>query len=188
MGGTIHKDIVKGEGTTGDVGIGGEILLQEGTKINQHNLLVANMPDDGIVGSLTANASDITLSGTLTNDNELTFTGGQNANAIAGTGNVMIGGDATNVEVTNLAGTQIANTVAITQGNHLLAQAGDLTKTVSNAGQLTLSGTDVTNVAQITGNGELVIDGTITNTDEKRLRTPSPLTLIRVYRPTQPTC
>ncbi|MBQ4400493.1 MAG: hypothetical protein II830_04285, partial [Alphaproteobacteria bacterium] len=169
LGGTITNHIT---GSTGVLGIGGDVILNEGTKINQQNLLVANIPageDPAIIGTLTANASDITITGTFTNDNEMTFTGGENNNAITGNGNLIIGGDLTDVEVTNVAGKQIANTVEITAENHLLAQAGDLTNTVTNAGTLTLSGTNVVNAAQIAGNGELVIDGAIQNTDGKTL-------------------
>lgn len=164
-GGTLANDLTG----TGFVGIGGDVILDDNTQIAQGSLLVANMSatstDPAIVGTLTANASNITTTSGITNDNEITFTGGQNANTITGNGNLIIGTTGTEeVEVTNQAGNSISNTVEITDGNHLIAQAGDLLNTVTNeAGHLTLTGTDAHNVADILGDGDLTVDGTVIN-------------------------
>lgn len=162
-GGTVDMEVTKGEGSTGNFNVGGNVVVAAGTTVNQQNINIVNIPANGedpaIVGRLTANASDLT--GDITNDNILEWTGGDNLNEVTGEGNILVSG-----AVANAAGAQLNNTVEITSGNSLLAQAGDLLQTVTNQGVLTLTGINAAtheNQVAISGDGTLEIDGTVGN-------------------------
>ena len=86
-------------------------------------------------GTVQANANNI-ISTAITNNANLIFTGGTNANAINGTGTTTINGSVINT------GT-IANAVSINASKDLTTNASNITGNIANAGTLILNGGNV---------------------------------------------
>ncbi|MCR4820265.1 MAG: autotransporter domain-containing protein, partial [Elusimicrobiales bacterium] len=111
-------------------------------------------------GTLTSDASALSAAA-IDNNGTLEFTGGTNANNIAGTGDMLITGD-----VTNNAGAAInQSALTINSGASFTGDADDITTVnhvITNNGSLTFNA-DGTNANRIEGTGSLNTSGDITN-------------------------
>ena len=149
-------------GSMGTLNITGNIT--NNATIAQKELAIAGAGSDAgtSAGSLTTNAGNLTITNGITNNGTLTFTGGENANNIFGTGSLEIIGDVTN-----------ADTAEIKQGELEIAENDDsLTtnadnliladKSITNNGLLIFTGG--TNNNAVSGNGSVDIIGSVTNT------------------------
>ena len=174
-GGT-NNNAVSGSGTTTISG-----TVNNEAKIEQGSLTIAEKD-----GSLTTNAGKLTIANSITNTGILTFTGGDNKNAITNNGTMEYQGTGTNTGAIsgsegtlNITGTVTngekatiaqkelaiagAGSDAGTSAGSLTTNAGNLTITngITNNGKLTFTGGK--NANNISGTGSLNITGTVTN-------------------------
>ncbi|MBR3627403.1 MAG: hypothetical protein IKN42_00995, partial [Elusimicrobia bacterium] len=151
-----------GEGTNaneisgaGNLTIDGIVTNTSGKAINQSSITVNSGK------SFEADVNDITTTDKIGNEGTLTFNGtGTNANVISGAGNLTIDGT-----VTNTSGKAISqSSITVNNGKSFEADVNDITTTdkIGNEGTLTFNGTG-TNANVISGTGETVIDGIVTN-------------------------
>ena len=153
-----------GEGTNkneitgdGNLTIEGTVTNSTGTAINQSSVTVS--------GSFTANADDITTTGDgIANDGTLTFIGGTNDSDISGTGETVIAGDVTNADGTTID----QDKITVNDNAEFTTNIGDVTTDsgIENSGDMIFVG-EGENSNIITGSGNLTIEGTVTNDDEK---------------------
>ena len=168
-------------GSEGTLNITGNIT--NNATIAQKELAIAGAGSDAgtSAGSLTTNASNLTIANGITNAGTLTFTGGDNKNTITNNGNFEYQGTGTNTgAITGSGTTTISGTVtngengSIKQNAITIADSGSLTtaaansalnsadSAIANAGKLTFTGGSNNNA--ITGSGTTTISGTVTNT------------------------
>ena len=146
-------------GSEGTLNITGNITND--ATIAQKELAIAGAGSDAgtSAGSLTTNASNLTIANGITNNGKLTFTGGKNANNISGTGSL------------NITGT-VTNNAEIEQGSLTIAEKDDSLTTdasnlkladnsITNNGTLTFTGG--TNNNAVSGSGTTTISGTVDN-------------------------
>ena len=149
-------------------GAGGELEINGGTVINEAKIETDNLYiEEGFEdenfgqtgpGNLITNASDITVAtGEIGNNSLLTFTGGENKNAITGTGKTII--DTTGT-VTNNA--SISQAINIETGT-LITSADSIGGTVTNKGTVELTGGNLNQV--ITGGNINITQNLIANAD-----------------------
>lgn len=134
----------------------GDTVNPTGTPMNYDTITIQSAG-----AALTANASDITTAAGITNDQNLTFNGGTNANIITGTGALNI----TGAVINNALAAITQNSLLIDgAGSSFTANASDLTiaSGITNNTNLIFNGG--TNSNAITGTGTLGITGTVTNT------------------------
>ena len=147
--------------TSGTLNInGGSLMLADSSSITQKTMSI------GAGVEFSANAGKLDIANGITNAGTLTFTGGDNKNAISGTGTTTITGD-----VENTGGGITQDAITIADKGSLTANASDLTiasGSITNNGKLTFTGG--TNNNAITGEkGTLNITGTVTNTAGKTI-------------------
>ena len=171
---TLEKGI-SGLGNT-TIANGAELVNGDSSKIVQSSITVAgtlinnNVNANAIVaidkigvestGNLVTNAGAVGTIDGIENEGVVTFTGGKNKSDISGDGNLTIDG---NVE--NKLGTTISqSSITINSEKSLTANASDITTGtdgIGNEGLLVFNGGENKNT--ISGTGDLVIDGTVTN-------------------------
>ena len=155
---------------TGMLNINGEVVNK--AEIEQGKLEISEKDD-----SLTTNAGKLTIANGITNNGTLTFTGGDNGNAVNNTGNLVFNGATANSGAITGAGNTtiqsgtVENTGSITQNGLSIAQNAGLTtdadnlvlagNSITNAGTLTFTGG--TNNNAVSGSGTTTISGTVTN-------------------------
>ena len=150
-GGT-NNNAVSGSGTTT---ISGTVTNK--AEIEQGKLEIAEKDD-----SLTTNAGKLTIANGITNNGTLTFTGGNNGNAVNNTGNLVFNGATANSGAITGAGNTtiqsgtVENTGSITQNGLSIAQNAGLT---TDANLITLTGDN----AAIQNNGTLTFTGGTNN-------------------------
>ena len=168
-------------GSEGTLNITGNITND--ATIAQKELAIAGAGSDAgtSAGSLTTNASNLTITNGITNNGKLTFTGGDNKNAIANNGTMEYQGTGSNTGAISGTGTTtISGTVtngengSIKQNAITIADSGSLTtaadkialnsadSAIANNGKLTFTGG--TNNNAVSGSGTTTISGTVTNT------------------------
>lgn len=133
---------INGEGTLNLTGSSSNL-----GSITQNNVTIANTAD------LTTAANTITAS--IANEGKLNLTGGENANAITGSGTTNIQGNVTNSG-------SIDNKIAVESGNSLTSSASTLgNKGITNEGTVIFNNGVNSNI--ITGAGTTQIAGDVTN-------------------------
>ena len=133
---------INGEGTLNLTGSSSNL-----GSITQNNVTIANTAD------LTTAANTITAS--IANEGKLNLTGGENANAITGSGTTNIQGNVINSG-------SIDNKIAVESGNTLTSSASTLgNKGIANEGTVIFN--DGINANAITGAGTTEIAGDVTN-------------------------
>ena len=133
---------INGEGTLNLTGSSSNL-----GSITQNNVTIANTAD------LTTAANTITAS--IANEGKLNLTGGENANAITGSGTTNIQGNVINSG-------SIDNKIAVENGNTLTSSASTLgNKGIANEGTVIFN--DGVNANAITGSGTTEIAGDVTN-------------------------
>ena len=133
---------INGEGTLNLTGSSSNL-----GSITQNNVTIANTAD------LTTAANTITAS--IANEGKLNLTGGENANAITGSGTTNIQGNVINSG-------SIDNKIAVENGNTLTSSASTLgNKGITNEGTVIFN--DGVNANAITGSGTTEIAGDVTN-------------------------
>ena len=170
--------------TSGEITGAGNTTIQSGTVANTGSI-TQNGLSIALGAGLTTNADNLTIKSAIQNAGTLTFTGGENANAVNNTGSLIFdGAAATSGSITGTGNTTIQsgtveNTGSITQNNLSIALGAGLTtnadnltitSAIQNAGTLTLSGTldkTISGTGTTSINGELAlvdgvhIDGTL---------------------------
>ncbi len=170
--------------TSGEITGAGNTTIQSGTVANTGSI-TQNGLSIALGAGLTTNADNLTITSAIQNAGTLTFTGGENANAVNNTGSLIFdGAAATSGSITGTGNTTIQsgtveNTGSITQNNLSIALGAGLTtnadnltitSAIQNAGTLTLSGTldkTISGAGTTSINGELAlvdgvhIDGTL---------------------------
>ena len=146
---------------SGELIINGDVSNNTGRSVSQNKITVNEEK------SFTANASDISApSFGIVNAGNVTFIGGTNANVINGTGNLTIDG-----VVINEAGKTInQSSITINSNKSFTTNASDITTGddgIGNEGTLQFEGG--VNTSTITGNGNLLINGTVTNAEGTKI-------------------
>ena len=141
-GGT-NANIISG---TGSLVVDGEVV--NNSTVNQDSITVSG-------GKLTTAADALTTANGITNNAEISFTGGDNNNEITGTGTTFIDGN-----VQNLA--DVYTQVQVNTGAHY-GTATDIHADVENRGTLDLIDADIDNSINIEGTGTTNILGDTTN-------------------------
>ena len=143
--GTANANVISGNGS---------LEITGGNIANTASISQGNITITG--GALSTDAGLLASASGITNNADLTFTGGTNANAITGTGDLITTGDVTN----NAAISQNSITVS---GGKLTTAADALTTVagITNNSEISLTGGD--NLNDISGTGLTYIDGTVTN-------------------------
>ena len=158
IGGTLNK-LVSGDGLTTITGnatnAGG---INQSVKINE-GVTLTNTSTLGAEGSVITNEGTINtvatnIKGSVTNNNDLTLTGGMLEQVVSGSGTTNVTG---NVE----ANSSINQDIAISTSGNLTTNASNVGGNVSNAGNLTLQ--DGTLSKDVSGDGTTNIDGTVTS-------------------------
>jgi len=125
-----------------------------------NNALIEQNTIDVSLGKLTTNAGLLAATGGIVNDSELSFTGGDNNNAITGSGMTYIDGT-----VQNLA--NISTKIQVNTGAHY-GTATDVQAKIDNRGTTDLIDADIASSGKISGTGttnilgDTVNNGTIT--------------------------
>ena len=140
-GGTNNNAIT---GEKGTLNITGEVTNNAGKTIEQDKLNIAEN-----TGNFSAVADDLTIASGITNAGTLTFTGGNNANAINNDG-TLIYQTATNEKVTN---------------SGKISGSGNLTITIAENGGFTNSAAIEQNNIAFNGNGTVTNNASISATD-----------------------
>ncbi|MBR4632742.1 MAG: autotransporter domain-containing protein, partial [Elusimicrobia bacterium] len=111
-------------------------------------------------GSLVTDVNNVVATDGITNDGSLTYTGNStNKNEIAGDGDLTIDGT-----IENATGTSIdQNSVTVNDSGSLTANADDITTDSGIVNEGTLTYTGGTNENNISGEGNLVVDGIVEN-------------------------
>jgi len=143
--GTANENVISG---TGELHINGADIVNSHT-INQGNIKIVS-------GSLTSNADLLASANGITNNADLIFTGGTNANAITGSGTLTTTGDVTNNAAINQNDFVVNGGIFATNADLLTITNG----ITNNAG---VSFTGGTNANDIIGTGITYIDGTVYN-------------------------
>ena len=168
-GGTNNNAIT---GEKGTLNITGTVINT--AEIAQNGLTIAAADEDSLAGSLTTSADSLSIASGITNAGTLTFTGGDNANAITNNG-TLIYQTATNETVTNsgkISGSGnltitiaekggFTNSAAIEQNNVTFNGAGTVTNnaSVSAANGTITVGEDI----KVNNNENGALSGNITN-------------------------
>ena len=148
-------------GSEGTLNITGNIT--NNATIAQKELAIAGAGSDAgtSAGSLTTNASNLTITNGITNNGTLTFTGGDNANKVSGTGSLEITGDVINADTAEIK----QNSLTIAEKDDSLTTNADnlvlADNSITNNGTLTFTGGN--NANAITGTGTTTISGMVTN-------------------------
>lgn len=116
--------------------------------IDQNTITISN-------GTLTTDANLLTTTYGITNNKGLSLTGGQNDNAISGSGTTFIDGTVTNAA-------DIATDIQVNATGNF-STLNDITSTVENRNLVQLVDADVTNTGRIKGSGIINILGDTTN-------------------------
>lgn len=175
--GTGNANAISG---TGNLEITGTGVIANTATISQGKITISN-------GGLSSNADLLASAKGIANNSDLTFTGGTNANNITGTGDLYTSG--TVINKANITQNGLANTGDFTNDKGLIVadvmnsgnfinDDGIITGDVANSGVFTTNGAgvvgDITNNGtyvivdgdngnDITGTGDLHIDGTTVN-------------------------
>ena len=155
--------IFVGEGENSNIITGSGNLTIEGTVTNDDE---NGSIEQGTItiskdGSLTINADNIVTDNEITNSGDLEFTGGTNVNTITGDGDLKISGDVINDDD---KGNIKQTTVTIDEGASLETNVNNIVATdaITNDGEMTYTG-EGTNKNEISGSGNLTIDGEVEN-------------------------
>ena len=141
-GGT-NSNVIDGAGS---MAIAGDVTNQ--AAIGQDSITVSN-------GTLTTDAGLLTIANGITNNDGLSFTGGQNDNAVSGTGTTFIDGTVTNAA-------DISTDIQVNATGNL-STLTDIASTVENRNIVQLVDADITNTGRIKGSGTINILGDTTN-------------------------
>ena len=158
IGGTNDNNI----SGPGELIINGDVSNNTGRSISQKAITINENK------SFTTNATDITTDADygISNAGALTFTGGTNTNKISGDGNLTITG-----QVTNSTGKINQSSITVTEDSSFrVYDAGDITtgdEGIGNEGTLQFDGG--VNTSTITGNGNLLINGTVENAEGTKI-------------------
>ena len=151
-GGNLASNIIDSQTIkTGTTNIKGDVTNTSGKTIAQKSVTVAD------TASLTTDADKVTADGGISNAGNLNLTGGNLASSVNGYGNTNIKGD-----VTNTSGKTIAQkSVTIDSSASLTTGADNVTTSdgISNAGNLNLTGGDLT--SSVNGDGNTNIAGDV---------------------------
>ena len=145
-GGTNNNNIAGG----GALNITGTVTNSDSANVIQKDLTIASG------AGLTTNAGNLTIAQAIQNAGTLTFTGGENANTIQGTGQTVI-----DDEVTNNA--LISQSISVNNGAELTSDVSNIGGTIANEGKINLSGNNGTINNNISGAGDAEFSGSITN-------------------------
>ena len=155
------------EGVTVTSGVDSTIEQSEitidGTLINENvadEAITANDITISETGSLTTNASAVKSENGLLNDGVITFTGGTNNNEISGEGELVIDGIVENADGTSID----QDKITVNENAEFTTNVGDISAAsgVENSGDMIFVG-DGENNNEITGSGNLTIEGSVTN-------------------------
>ena len=150
-------------GSEGTLNITGTVTNGEKATIAQKELAISGADSEAgtSAGSLTTDAGNLTITNGITNNGKLTFTGGNNANAITGTGSLEITGDVINADTAEIK----QNSLTIAEKDDSLTTNADnlvlADNSITNNGTLTFTGGN--NANAITGTGTTTISGMVTN-------------------------
>ncbi len=147
--------IFVGDGENNNEITGSGNLTIEGSVTNNNTITQGTIAiaEDG---TLVTDAGSIVTDNAVKNAGELEFTGGTNANVITGEGSLKVTGEVVNEASVKQSEVEITGSLE-TDVNNIVATDG-----ITNDGTLTYTG-EGTNKNEISGSGDLVVEGTVEN-------------------------